>query len=69
MTWLDNSNNEIRPNGHFSWGDGGLRRILVINDLRRSDEGTYTCIAKNYLGEARGSLFLTVKGKFHYFIS
>ena len=36
---------------------------LMITDVTSQDEGTYTCVARNILGEINSSSTLTVQGE------
>ena len=43
--------------------DVQLEGTLLVRDLRRTDEGTYECVAENVAGTARAYARLTVWGK------
>lgn len=59
---LCNSNNVVLETGDkYSLNEDGSE--LVIKDVKKVDEGDYTCIAKNKAGEKAEEVSLNVFGK------
>ena len=58
LTWL-RDNSSLLVNKRVVSTAGGL----VINDVTLTDDGTYTCEARNILGVMTSSVRLTVQGK------
>lgn len=55
-------------NGQGSGLDGGQYRVYIngtleIKRARVEDEGTYTCVANNIMGQAENKVRLEVKGQ------
>ena len=57
VTWLK-QNSSILANKRIVPSRGGL----MITDVKRQDEGMYTCVARNILGEMKSSAKLSVQG-------
>ena len=52
-----------RKNGSWSFDDYGVTdRAIVINDVKLSDNSTYTCVASNEGGNVTSSITLIVNG-------
>ena len=58
VTWL-RDNFSLLANKRVVSTAGGL----VINDVTLTDDGTYTCEARNILGVMKSSVRLTAQGK------
>ncbi|XP_071790608.1 uncharacterized protein [Asterias amurensis] len=60
ITWLSPNNTEITHDwqGRFAILQG---KILHITQVEDDDRGMYTCLAQNFLGEARAVVNLTVR--------
>ena len=59
VTWLK-QNSSLLADRRFVQSSGGL----MITDVTSHDGGTYTCVAKNILGEKASSATLTVQGEY-----
>ena len=60
VTWQRN-NSPVSSNKHLMTHYGAHRHSLAIQNVDDSDFGSYTCTAKNRLGERKESLQLTGK--------
>ena len=58
VTWL-NQNSSLLADKRVVPSRGGL----MITDVTSQDEGTYTCVARNILGEIKSSAILYVQGE------
>lgn len=59
ITWQDNAGNPINSRqDRYTFEQEG--RVLLIDDLVEADEKPYTCIGKNKLNTAEGTMTLNV---------
>ena len=61
ITWLKQNNQFQPPRGQTSCTVTWCR--LMLTDVTSQDEGRYTCVARNILGEVTSSATLSVQGE------
>ncbi|XP_007900527.2 V-set and immunoglobulin domain-containing protein 10 [Callorhinchus milii] len=64
LSWLRNSDTEIRPsNKYVISNDGQVSYLTIINCSKELDEGTYFCKSENPLGTKEVEIWVSVNSK------
>ena len=63
VEWLNNNGNVVFSNNKMVTNVGNIPTVSVSMTVRRGDDGVYTCVANNSVGNDTSSIHITVQRK------